>query len=115
MVESDYIERLWALYPSEDEEATNEVLALADEAVQICPWSAKLWCIRGNLIQLGTGDTLHKLEDALLSYEKAIAVDPKCFEAYEEIGYFYDLVMDDESKAKPFFQRAALLKSEAAR
>jgi hypothetical protein len=33
-------------------------------------------------------------------------------EAYEEIGYFYDLVLDDEERAKPYFERAAKLKGE---
>ena len=112
MEETAYIERLKSLYPTEGEEASNQTLALADEAVREWPESAKLWCIRGDLIQLGAEDVPHGLADALTSYERAIAIDPKCIEAYEEIGHFYDAVMDDAERAKPFFHQAAALKNE---
>jgi tetratricopeptide (TPR) repeat protein len=112
MEEADYIEKLKSSYPAEGEDVHTEILALADEAVRTFPQSAKLWCIRGDLIQLGSGEPSYELADALASYERAIIVDPKCIEGYEEIGYFYDLVIDDEERAKPFFDRAALLKSE---
>lgn len=110
MEEADYIEKLKSSYPPEGEDAPNETLTLADESVAAFPQSSKLWCIRGDLILLGSGEPPHELADALASYKQAIAVDPKCVEAYEEIGYFYDLVMDDEERAKPFFEHAALLK-----
>ena len=63
-------------------------------------------------IQLGAADIPHDLADALASYERAIAIDPKCIEAYEEIGRFYDAIMDDSESAKPFFHQAAVLKNE---
>ena len=112
MEETDYIEKLKCLCPTEGEEASNQVLALADEAVRAWPDSSKLWCMRGDLIQLGAGDIPHVLADALASYEQAIAIDPKCVEAYQEIGHFYDSVMDDAERAKPFFLQAAVLKNE---
>jgi tetratricopeptide (TPR) repeat protein len=68
--------------------------------------------MRGDLIQLGAEDIPYELTDALASYERAIAIDPKCAEAYEEIGHFYDAVMGDAERAKPFFHRAAVLKNE---
>lgn len=111
MDEVEYVDQLLARYPSEGEETSNETLALVEEALRAFPTSSKLWCIRGDLIQLGSGEG-YELEDALLSYKEAASVDPDCAEAYEGLGYFYDLVMDDEEKAKPFFQRATLLKRE---
>jgi tetratricopeptide (TPR) repeat protein len=114
MEEVDYIDKLKSSYPAEGEDAPNETLALADEAVRAHPQSARLWCIRGDLILLGSGESPFELADALASYERAIVIDPKCVEAYEEIGYFYDLVMDDEERAKPYFDQAALLKSEGS-
>jgi tetratricopeptide (TPR) repeat protein len=114
MEETDYIEKLKSAYPTEGGEISNEALALADEAAHAFPQSAKLWCIRGDLILLGAGEPTHEIADALASYEQAIAVDPKCAEAYEEIGYFYDLVMDDEERAKPFFRQAELLKGKGS-
>jgi hypothetical protein len=112
MEEIAYIERLKSLYPAKGEEASNQTLALADEAVRAFPESPKLWCMRGDLIQLGAEDIPHALVDALASYEQAIAIDSKCVEAYEEIGHFYDAVMDDAERAKPFFHQAAVLKNE---
>ena len=112
MEETAYIEKLKSLYPEEGLEASNQALALADEAVRAWPESPKLWCMRGDLIQLGAEDIPHDLADALASYERAIAIDPKCVEAYEEIGHFYDAVMDDAERAKPFFRQAAVLKNE---
>ena len=111
MEETAYIEKLKSLCPAADQEASKQVLALADEAVRAWPNSSRLWCMRGDLIQLGTGDT-HDLADALASYKQAIAIDPKCVEAYEEIGHFYDSVMDDAERAQPFFLQAAQLKNE---
>ena len=55
MKESEYIEKLFALWPTEGE-TSDEALALADEAVRAHPASAKLWCMRGDLIQLGPED-----------------------------------------------------------
>ena len=103
--ESFYIEKLQALYPQEGE-ASDEALAMAEQAVAQCPTCAKLWYLRGNLIQLGDAESKYELVDALRSYEQAIAVDPSCTEAYESIGFFYDAVMDDPRSAEPFFREA---------
>jgi len=112
MKEAEYIEKLKSSYPDEGEDTSYETLCFADGAVHAFPQSAKLWCIRGDLIQLGAGDAGHELSDALASYQQAIKIDPKFIEAYEEIGHFYDLVMDDEKRAKPYFRQAELLKVE---
>jgi len=114
MNEIDYIKGLKSLCPAEGEDTTARALKLADEAVRAFPQSAKLWCIRGDLIQLGSGEQTYELADALASYQQAIAVDPNCAEAYEEIGYFYDLVMDDPESAKPYFSKAAMLNGKVA-
>ena len=110
MKEAEYIERLFASWPR-GEAAPDELLALADEAVRAFPASAKLWVMRGNLIELGTGETSHALHDALVSYERAVSIDPNFAEGWEEIGYYYDAVMDDEERARPAFQRARILKN----
>jgi tetratricopeptide (TPR) repeat protein len=112
MDETEYIDKLKSLAPAEGEEASSQVIGLADEAVRAWPDSSKLWCMRGSLIQLGAEDNPYELGEALVSYERAIAADPKCVEAYEEIGHFYDAVMDDVERAKPFFHQAAMLKNE---
>lgn len=52
MTEKDYIAELRARW-LRDCDATLEIIALADEAVRAFPRSARLQCIRGDLIQLG--------------------------------------------------------------
>ncbi|HEV2802849.1 MAG TPA: hypothetical protein VGW12_20435 [Pyrinomonadaceae bacterium] len=111
MNEAEYIEKLSASWPrGAGVWASNRLLDLTDEAVQAFPESAKLWVMRGDLIQLGTGETAHTLEDALACYERAVLIDPNFVEGWEEIGHFYDAVMDEEERAREAFQQARVLK-----
>lgn len=108
MEESEYISKLEEL-KSEHSEASLDLMALVEESVTAIPGSAKLWCLRGDLIQLSTLEAQYELEDVVRSYEKALSVDPNCAEAYESIGYFYDAVMGDPKSAEPAFQQAIRL------
>jgi tetratricopeptide (TPR) repeat protein len=108
MTENDYIEELKKRWPRTDDAAL-EVIARADEATCAFPRSPKLWCMRGNLIELGPENSPYSLDDALTSYKRAIEIDPQFVEAWEEIGYFYRNVLDDEDNAKPYFREAERL------
>jgi tetratricopeptide (TPR) repeat protein len=108
MTENDYIEELQKRWPRRGDAAL-EVIALADEATRAFPRSPKLWCMRGDLIQLGPGNS-PSLDDALASYKRAVEIDPQFVEAWEEIGNFYHNVLDEEDKAKPYFHEAERLK-----
>jgi tetratricopeptide (TPR) repeat protein len=107
--ESDYIEKLFALWPTEGE-TSDEALALADASVLSYPESAKLWCMRGNLIELGSADIAYSLEDALACYERAVSIDPNFAEGHEEIGHFYDAVMSNPDRAQKAFRKAARIR-----
>lgn len=109
MTEEEYYQRIRSQWPKK-EEASLALIALADEAVAHFSRSPRLWCMRGNLISLGTEDCPHSLADALASYRRAVEVDPGFAEAWEEIGHHYDAILDDEDGARPFFERAAALK-----
>jgi tetratricopeptide (TPR) repeat protein len=110
MTEAEYIAELKSRWPREiGDEASFETLALVDEAVRTVPNSAKLWVIRGDLIQLGTETSPHSLEDALHSYFRATEIDPEFAEAWESVGHFYDAVLGDEVQAQRYFQEAARL------
>lgn len=63
------------------------------------------WPRKGSLIQLGPENGPHTLDDALASFKRAIV------EAWEEIGYFYDFVLDDETAAQTYFREAEKLKA----
>ena len=52
----------------------------------------------------------HTLEDALASYQRAVEIDPGLAKAWDEIGYYYDVVLDDEAAAHPYFRKAAELR-----
>jgi len=92
--------------------ASLEVIALADKSVRDFPRSARLWCLRGDLIQLGPENTPHSLDDALACFRRAIEIDRGLVEAWEGIGHFYDAVLDDEAGAEPYFREAARLKAQ---
>lgn len=108
MKEEDYIEKLKSLWPTEQGiEASLDTIALADKAVEAYPFCAQLWCIRGDLIQLGPENCPHELGEALSSYKRAMEIDSTCAEAYESIGYFLDAVKGKHEEAEHYFKEAA--------
>jgi len=108
MIEEQYITKLKSLWPTgEKTESSLEAIALADKAVQAHPLSAALWCIRGDLIQLGPANCPHELQEALKSYQHAIKSDPTYAEAYESINYFLDAVENKPAEAGYHFKEAA--------
>lgn len=110
MTEHDYLEALRNRWPRESVPgASVETLALADEAVVRFPDSPCLWKRRGDLIQLGDGESAHSLEDSLHSYETAVKLDPGFAEAHESIGYYFDVIDEDLPKAEAAFLRATQL------
>jgi tetratricopeptide (TPR) repeat protein len=111
MTEAEYINELKARWPRSGE-ASLETIALVDEGVRMFPQSPRLWYMRGDLIQLGPERCPHSLDDALFSYQQAIEIDPLFVAAWEEIGYFYDNVLDDEATAQPYFREAERLKGQ---
>jgi tetratricopeptide (TPR) repeat protein len=112
MIENDYIAQLEARWPrrEDSDEVLLATIALADEAVGAFPRSPRLWCIRGDVIQLGPESCSHNLEDARACYQRAIEIDPKFIEAWESLGHFYNAVLDDEIAAQKYFSEAERLK-----
>jgi tetratricopeptide (TPR) repeat protein len=105
MSEADYVKEL-SRRVRERDEATPETLGMADEAVAVFPDSARLWCMRGDLIQLGSEGGHHTLEDARRSYERALELEPSNVEALESLGYFFDAVQPDPLAAESYFLKA---------
>ncbi len=89
--------------------ATRKALMGAETALVRFPGSATLWCLRGNLIQLSDDVDTYDLEDAERSYLKAAELEPANPEPVEELGHFYDAIMDDPARAEPFFRKAISL------
>ena len=111
MTENDYISDLRARWPRDDtSDASLETIAVADEAVRAFPLSARLWERRGCLIQLGPESCPHSLEEALRSFQRAVEIDPQFADAWDEIGHYYDAVLDDEKTAQEYFEKAKRLR-----
>jgi tetratricopeptide (TPR) repeat protein len=88
-----------------NKEEAVELLALLEEAVLSYPQSPKLWCLRGDLIQL-FDENQYEFADILHSYQQAVTVDPSFCEAYESIGYYYDVLEADLPVAEVAFRKA---------
>lgn len=103
--EADYIEKIKSLLPKEGD-VTVEVLEMMEKALVEYPENAEFWCWRGDLIQMSSHDADYELEDALKSYKRAIEIDPLNAEAYESIGYYEDVIMDNQASAENPFRKA---------
>ncbi|CAM3183258.1 hypothetical protein [Rariglobus hedericola] len=110
MTLDDYIVKLRAR--DKEIETTPAMFALAEEAIRCYPLSAKLWCIKGAMIQLGPVDSGYELEDALGTYRQAITVEPDCPDGWEELGHYYDVHLNDEKQAEIFWKKAEALKAQ---
>src|SRR5258708_11174332 len=109
MTEEDYFAELRKRWPRRGK-ATTETIAFADEATRAFPRSPKLWCMLGNLVELGPENSPNSLDEALASYKRAIEIDPQFLQAWEDIGDFYCNVLKEEDKAKTYFYEAERLK-----
>ena len=112
MTEHQFLRKIRRLASVEDPDCV-VILSLIEEGLAAFPESVKLWCRRGDLIELimvtplgETNTTQYKTADALYSYERAAALDPTCAEAFEEIGYYWDVSGDDFERAEAAFRKA---------
>lgn len=92
-----------------DPASVADLLAEVDAALDVSPESAPLWCVRGDLIQAAGENGPHRLEEARVSYERALDLDPQSYRANQELGLFCDLVDDDPEAAEPFLRAAVEL------
>ncbi|MGI8543454.1 MAG: tetratricopeptide repeat protein [Aridibacter sp.] len=108
VTENEYLQKIKSVYTKDEttDEATKEIFSLVEKAVKEYPESAKLWCLRGDLIQIGSSETNYELNDSLESYKKALEIDPSSFEAHESIGFFYDDHLGNYSLAEESFRKA---------
>lgn len=112
MAEIEYIAELWKRWPSDrsSPEPTPETIQITQDAVEKYPHSAKLWVMRGNLLELINFECDIPLNEAAKCYRHAIKADSSFIEAYEDMGYFLDAVMANPRKARQFFDKARRLR-----
>lgn len=103
--EEPFIDRLHDLWPEEGP-ASAEALELVEEAVRNVPRSARLWVMRGDLLQLVDEPDEAQLERALASYQRALSIDHTFADAHEAIGYYCDALLDNYEDAEHGFRAA---------
>ena len=87
-----------------------EVVTLAAETN-----SPMAYAMVGDLIQLLQDTSQYELSDAEAAYLRAVSVDPSYGEGYTSLGYFYDAVLNDPHRARPFFEKAIAFGDPEAR
>lgn len=116
MTETEFLQQISQRWPrtASDAEPTSATLALVDEAVTSFPASARLWTMRGDLLQLGHHGSEHGLREIERCYRRAIEADPRHAPAYDELGRFLASMRDNRRKAKRFLDKARRLRRSAA-
>jgi uncharacterized protein YecE (DUF72 family) len=97
VTEIEYIVALETQWP-QGPPASREVLSLASLAVRDFPDSARLWFLRGQLLQMRPDDYIFSGLDAACSFERALELDPAL--AAKQPSLFPDDVSLQDSKAK---------------
>jgi Tfp pilus assembly protein PilF len=46
---------------------------------------------------------------------RAVSIDPNYAEGHASLGHYYDAVLDDPARARPYFEKAIALGDESAR
>jgi hypothetical protein len=108
MTESDYMEKIKAVWPRRVQASATEAMRLVEEGLCAFPRSARLLCMKGDLIQLSDGEQ-YELKDALHCYQEAADLAPESPEPFESLGFFFDVIESDPARAETAFRRAVQL------
>jgi tetratricopeptide (TPR) repeat protein len=84
----------------------NEAAKLLKRVPSEYPWTVPQLILKGHIIELSDDSEEWSLADARKSYETALRIDPENVEAMLELGWFHLHVMDNRSKALPYFEKA---------
>lgn len=96
-----------AAWPTESKPVSKATLERARAAVAECPGSPKLRCMLADLLVADAPSaTFHDIEEAAEQLHQALAMDSRCFEALEGLGYIHDVFYDAFDAAVDCFQRA---------
>jgi tetratricopeptide (TPR) repeat protein len=108
MTESDYIQKNLEQWPRAQSASAAESLRLVEEGLSAFPKSARLLCMKGDLIQL-SDEPRYELADALRCYQRAAELAPESPEAFESLAFFFDAIESDLAQAESAFRRAVQL------
>ncbi len=111
MTEDDYRNAIADAWESDDV-VWSRVVELVERALRDYPNSAKSWCALGEAIEMAgltEESPPYPPDEVLRCHEKAASLDANCAEAQEEIGYYYDVLVDDPQRAVVAFRKAIRL------
>jgi tetratricopeptide (TPR) repeat protein len=83
----------------------DKALSLLNSELRLHRDCPHLWTIRGDLIQVLDREDGPPLNEAKLSYLKALELSPNYLEALEGIAHYYDAVEPDLRKAKKYARK----------
>ncbi len=112
--ERDCLQRLSELGPSPGDRPSREVLDLVIEAVEKCPSSSHLLCLRCYLYELEFPAGADPFDPNIPMgwYERALSLDSENSDALTELAYLYDDFFDDYPRAEQLFRRAIEIGSD---
>jgi len=108
MDEAEYIQQLQER--SQRSECSPATMALADNAVAAFPKSARLWCLRGNVICRCLDDCSYSIQDAVRCYQNAVELDPFYADAHERLAHFCREFLEDPAAARRHYKVAAWIR-----
>jgi len=108
MEEGEYIQELQER--SRGSECSPATLTLTENAVAAFPKSARLWCLRGNVICRCLEDCNYSIEDAVRCYQKATELDPFYAHAHEKLAHYSNEFMEDPAAARRHYKVAAWIR-----
>lgn len=108
MDEVEYIQQLQQ--NSQGSECSPATLTLADKAVAVFRKSARLWCLRDNIICRCLDDCSYSIEDAVYCYQKAVELDPFYADAHEQLAHYCKEFLEDPAAARRHYKVAAWIR-----
>ena len=102
--EADCIKKISEMLNNETTDAKN-IFNYIDMCIGQHHESAKLYCLKGDLIQI-IGSEDFSIADSLDLYEKSISIDPTFAEGYTEIGNIYYTYYSQLDRAEYYFRKA---------
>lgn len=109
--EENALHELYSIRASET--VTTSHLNTVHEALACFPHSVLVLCTVGDIACLVDKSLSEQLEDPLVYYQRAVVIDPECWEAWESIGYYFDVYKNDLHQAEQAFRKAIEFGAEA--
>ncbi|MBL9123719.1 MAG: hypothetical protein JNG90_08810 [Planctomycetaceae bacterium] len=95
-------------WPRSDEPLSPHLATLVQRAIREFPASSRVWLMYGDFLSISHVDdhSPTTVNNVVAAYRQALALDPACADAYQELGFVYDLRCQDAPAAEAAFRAA---------